>query len=1069
MPFLLANLDVPVLANITSYFTGSQCLIKLLLCGNSVLQHKLRNGGVNTLRLIGDGPTHWDFVTLATLSATERLVAVYMLHKECNAALLESMVLLLPPTLRKLHIEHDSALRTCSESLGPFATEETTQNGTSSPPSIASRFPQLEYLHLDCTPSVFRTDYTYSIMPEKAIMFLRGLPSSLTYLDISTPMNLPVSSFRLLPPRLVHCHLRTGEYPLKNLPASLRSSLRSLTISQPNQKQVRFYVNGLYKDSSYPPVIVPPEDPDYKFFGTFPENLTSLTCYDPIMDFSLLNTNLVRLHYAPKMNNTEIELHTLLARMPKNLTDLYFSGNVSLNDLQMPQEVVDDTASKICSRYLNSAKVEPSPKLRTFEFIICNVLPTQERNYLEPILTTYAPNVTSLAINTPSNFNFAPPRESNIDFLRVLSKSSVTSLRVCLDDLYLSPSPTNGSSLPLISDFKSLTVLRSCLVNNLSENFSFGLLPRSLTEISINAAVSSKTLHLIPTKLNFLELGALTISPETEWRCFMPDVEINYLNTDVNIQNAERGIERWLEKEETRDKLLFAFSPSHRYELSHFSTLEDGTTIPRLVLQYSFKINSIKGTIAIQGRGAKYHQYIPSNIQKLILDAPFSPKSSMPFTYSRFPLLVSLHIPSLLADMSEFVNLQDIVCWLVPKGCKLPSNLKAFRLNRRVTPDLIPKFPPSIEKIWCRDLSEPLPESWMELSRLVSLGVITYRSWKDHPHRRPPHLTHLRVADPYSLATKEDLLSLALPLHTSLVFMNVSDAIVSDTTVFAVQEVIGPHATVESADLGIIEHPLKLAQLCGVERQSITNPSIHASIRQYAAQTFHGKVGLNARELRIFFRKSWLSFAADYLSPSLTSLELDHCVIPSDFVSSLPPSLTRLAIGELDIESPEFEASQAGSIAAKWPPNLTTISLASSFPLSPRSRITLPENLENLILRHQGPFDEHMARKIPRKLVSLMLSTRQILEGSLRALPTSLQRIAFEDSITWDILLKLGPNIKRVTASHFWGELKDLNLFSATRRDIQLVSTASLADEVAHLAPPAVPLDSYVRPIEDTV
>lgn len=314
----LASFPVEILENITSFLPAQDVLVTLLSCGNRMLEHKLKHGGVVSLSISSLRDCRKDVKLLSTIPS---LLAVRIQSDSIVPRDMKLLLACLPLSLRKLHIvspwafeimDNFSIAKSCA--TAPFDDYEEHS------PSISERYPHLTYLHMEVSRRRFHG--SRYVLED----FVASLPPSLTYLSLQTRSS---PCLKRLPYQLQALHS----------PPVLISEIKPFTVPCPSMHTVSLahrieYANDdEYSDTgSKAPLL------QQILLATFPalQSLRLTTSCLSLFDFRLL----------PHLHTLSLELERttsvklIFSIVPPTLTALEFTNSelvLRASDAELPR------------------------------------------------------------------------------------------------------------------------------------------------------------------------------------------------------------------------------------------------------------------------------------------------------------------------------------------------------------------------------------------------------------------------------------------------------------------------------------------------------------------------------------------------------------------------------------------------------------------------------------------------------------------------------------------------------------------------------------------------------------
>lgn len=466
-----------VLANITSFFSDWEDVLRLSLCGNSLLTTKLKAGGVKIalLRRIGSRSDRIEPLTDYNLDTLT--IRGFWFYSPTNSFYSGSV--------RNFEARPTSldALITTNELYS-----EMPPTGASScaflPWTVSLTFPNLQSLHL-----VGQLGWKETLGAQFWNLFMRGLPRSLTSLSLP---GVPLADWDALPPHLTSIE---GVYAIYPICDTLKDSLIDISLIL----------------DSWPY----PTDDDAK-------------------RVDICSRNVLNLVYPPNLTSLSLQVgdsETLFPRLPSTLTYFHLHSNKhhvtanpyfaiasaapSLQHLRIEGFAFKETTNTIPDFFLPTAMgfgfsdtTHAMPAMPAMPDLF---LPGVKK--LELMLRFFSeldlicllkamPNLEVLIDNSNCQIK--------LDTLLLLNPSNITTLRLCLTEKLLE----NRGVYPLCK-FTNLTDLDAHIPDE-DTVFSFKCFPSSITKLSLRGIpITTKMLHSAPANIKTLT-AEVTVSPNPQ-------------------------------------------------------------------------------------------------------------------------------------------------------------------------------------------------------------------------------------------------------------------------------------------------------------------------------------------------------------------------------------------------------------------------------------------------------------------------------------------------------------------------------------------------------------------------
>lgn len=160
----LANVDTLLLRNILEYDYSIQTLFQLFLCGDKLLNYKLKHCGLDKLLIAYDKTGKQSHKVLPVVALLPALSSVYVVGGGQICAEFARAVTLLPRNLDVLVIRAKSAMEIWNEIGPPLNSSLTTSQGVT--PAFTSsdepHFPRLMRLCLECPPRTVHRSFKHA-------------------------------------------------------------------------------------------------------------------------------------------------------------------------------------------------------------------------------------------------------------------------------------------------------------------------------------------------------------------------------------------------------------------------------------------------------------------------------------------------------------------------------------------------------------------------------------------------------------------------------------------------------------------------------------------------------------------------------------------------------------------------------------------------------------------------------------------------------------------------------------------------------------------------------------------
>lgn len=966
MALALAVFPVEVLDRITFFLSDTEVLIRLPMCGNHNLTHKLKAGGVTELynELSSLCYAHIKFAQSLRLSS---LIVRDLMHTDQ----LRNLVHGCPPTLTYLEICSENMDTIFDDDSFDFDSPYTTERHTARKPWIvSSTFPQLETL-------IFSPEEEIVTLGDKIFWtkFLHGLPLSLTKFSPSRKCSADIDLWPHLPGDLVHLGPISicPSFTVPDLP-----SLRSLDIHlcPPRQQPNFFPMDEMEVDEDeqsgkkrlpreFDPQLVLPSEltrltASIKHIGSFSSYPATLTSLD--LDFS-----------------RQVSLPNVLASLPTTLL------HMALTLYGMD----DSSGAKLSS-------LKPFTTLKSFSLGASRSrfdVPSDCGTMAELLLLI--PHVEELSLKLD---HFGPLKPSHLSLLN----ARIYSLTAPIFPTCFGGAPVTtkkaASSTPIALALPKLRKLKLYSFDYEDADDTgaddgekmiappFANIPLTVTNLRSDIPYfPSDTLHLLPRKVQSLKTH----------------VVVRYNDNLDSLFNDPRT-----PKPAGHSGKLHTLEVSHRYSMERLNPKLNGDRKSNVLLVPCKE--KTPSTINLQWDDL---ERFPSSLTSLIIkdDITFSPVIlASAITPQALPHIRVLHLGS-----NE-----------LPKRLDLgPFRLLASLQLASITDAIESACPPHLTELISEDTME-LPRRWIPLPRSIThlegaSAIVPLSELAKLPKLKilkgknrfgygiattplfPPGLTHLDLAA-YAVGYPENLGALR-DRCPSLQHIGINGA--TDAADLAKVQEHFPKATLK-ATMVDVSHCGLIASRAGLQPHSVTMPD-GLPLTEWALAKM--KSAFPQREALITaYRNSmdWhqlVSFC-DFLTPDTKYLEFFiQGKVPSDL---LPRNLTRLNIGT----GTSFTCSSASNL----PPTLKIFALHHNIDLPAIS--LLPRGLEMITL--DGPNwndDEPLpALEWPPSLAVLCLSNvHQPTRSHLfKSLPNSLRLLEIASNVTLTELQLLPSSLR---------------------------------------------------------
>lgn len=931
----LAQLPTQVLANITAPLSDSKSLALLLNCGDPVLNYKLKSGGIQKLVITPFETTNSIIDLLPSLHLIQVEIKFSTPFKHAH-----QIIAKISPRLRELIIHYES-----SDLL--FFTDEMETNFWRIPivPSIysiwnvSSSFPELQVLSI--------TGPSTPLDELSVFQFLRGLPTTLTDLDLYFLHESKIDFWRLLPPQLTR--LRTSTYALPSAASTCSNTLQSLSICRQTQ-----YTSPTPPPSSWQSVndcsrlVLPP-------------HLTSL-----------------ELHSQTSAADPQIRLNQ------PYLTSITLSGYTLRDPVgllkMLPPSLLRLTLSYMAICISNDAWKEASsvtlPNIR-YLWVQGSASYHDDKTLFSCFFLRSLPNLEKIRLHGVHNGLLSSQ-------VGLLNPSTLRSLRCPTIYTELTEPAANGEYA-----FHRLTRLTKLHVDNLIETTSLAFIPPFVNKLRCttrsNPIASINTLSRIPCSVYISSSVAVTLSEEELYRYFFAPWWLTMDARDA-IRRREEG-----NAPPEEEMMMMSLSLGRQFGIRPYQL--EGQS--RLFLG---PMKDYKNCVHIKISGELPR--LPSTLTSLdLMDSAitgFALDSQGLFCLSQLPLLADLMISGKLFAQIPFEKL---------------TSLRTLTINCLSTSDKWSSCPPNLTSFISYSDADfthsrfPLPISltsivvggtfsnFQMISHLPDLQVFDVNQIRDIYTDGwfkliPTSIRRMRISIQYLVEEVLDWFAANLS-HLEVLMIPDSKASVSFLSRF--YDVMPSHVKFEGDPILLIDFPSLLAERAGYSDRSILLPNdptmnqwVHKSMK-LAFPGFHYELGTDPH----FSLNEWTwSFLATFLSPDVSKLSLQASIIPENFDIYLPKNLTSL---ELDCHLPEATYL---SCAACLPRGLTTLIMPTA-KCDTDAINGLPPNLTILSVN----ISSLPSRPLwPSKLTHLHAKFDLLNSGTLSALPPNLVLLDIEQS-----------------------------------------------------------------------
>lgn len=975
MPLSLLDLPLEILTQITCHLPLSSVLSQLPRCGNQLLTHRLRNGGVTKLSIESGWPLHrhQEIVTFP------RLLTVVLNFEDQNPLNPSSKALLmnLPPTITNLSIHCYEVLSIMSSKK--FETDPalaTSSHFGRECWNVSTQFPRLATLII--TQSTQRLTFEGAPLLQWsadltafAKRFLSLLPASLTHLEVPDIEYMGFKdAWSLLPPHLTILGGTRKLIPSRAMPESLQASLQDLdlmlTVADEEKAVEDIYSPLTVMDD----MLVDLDSPCFLDDLAFPPCLTRLSVA-PCRFMSLptvpsLPSSLTSL----KLNcHSQLNFHQIVALLPSSLTDLTISASLSYAS---PSPHVSIRPNVHSFEYTGSDEnvgsaytsiIEAFPNLHKCFIAPLDSVLGLEMHHLElfnmPQLTSFQAPISPAA--------FADPRFSTLRFQHLVAECPISGADTLIHFNFLPPT------------LKKLSLRHYSIPLNELQN-----LHPNIAELHAKFEASSSDASCLEQTLMMC--------------CSPPAKEPFFDSNSSSMHGLESSMEIASTPGLTFDLCIYGENHSAYALNPHLEPSKKFLPVESFSYPgYSFSID----VDVSQGLA------LPQSLTELRLSYDTLITSSW-FNPTLLPNLVKVYFPSYLPpelDLGGFVQLQSIELVGLSKHSKstCPPNLTSISSEQELefSQTWLP-FPKSLLYIHCTGSMFPIDalQPAIHLLSFSSGGFRNYYNIEDIIAALPPTLTSFgfRHNDAASLAASH------WPAHLRGHFPHLKEV-----------KLIGD-CPLNDIILNIF-HSLNV-RLVGGRLASIHAPHL-------LVQRLGWLISPTPKEpLEHFFIRAlkscypnWRPSDSIHHATVSWSQNLNSSSFPA-FCALLAPTLQKLHFIANEYDQPPLMPTQVFQLL---PRGLTSLSVAVASYDSLDLHL-LPPQLSKLYIIFSQNISAADIAQIPRSVTKLTLSTHDLALTSemLLRLPPNLNTLHILGSNSSVAIESLPPSVTLLHMDHFW-------------------------------------------------